>query len=246
MIKQIVLGDIHGRAEWKRVLEAEEDYQRVIFVGDYLDTHEKHITGAMQLFNLNEIVNFKKDHPELEVILLIGNHDHHYWPGVPGGETSGYQPANAAAFTKFLMANMKMFQMAYCDENDYIYSHAGISIDWLKLQGFEADTHKELIAQINVKFKTDPCSFLYYPRDYSGYGDHELQSPIWIRPNMLSQSIYPAIQIVGHTRVRNGNIHSEQCIRRGLWLIDAMGFDHHSDYLVITDGDIKVHTLIHK
>ena len=47
--KTIVLGDIHGRSNWKLALHQENQFDRVIFVGDYFDSFD--ITGVEQIHN---------------------------------------------------------------------------------------------------------------------------------------------------------------------------------------------------
>jgi hypothetical protein len=244
-MKTIVLGDIHGEGVWQRILESEKDYQRAIFVGDYLDTHKKEIPAVMQLDNLKKIVEFKKKNREtIETHLLIGNHDHHYWPGVRGGSTSGYQRFNAQFYTEFFEENKREFKMAFCDEYNRLYTHAGVSKKWLEEVDI-LDTAPYTVAErINELFFHEPSKFSYHYEDNSGYGDHTLQTPIWIRPTSLVRCMLPTTQIIGHTR-QKGRIDPLVSQRTNFWMIDALAFDHHSDYLVIIDDLIKVHTLIH-
>lgn len=70
-MKTVVLGDIHGRTIWKDILEKETP-DRVIFLGDYVSTH-KGVSSEQQIFNLEEILNYKEENPD-KVILLRGNH----------------------------------------------------------------------------------------------------------------------------------------------------------------------------
>jgi len=87
-MKTLIIGDIHGRSNWKDILAAHSDAERIIFMGDYFDSLD--ISSADQLNNFNEIIRFKEE-TDKEVIMLIGNHDHHY---MDIGETySGYQAA---------------------------------------------------------------------------------------------------------------------------------------------------------
>ena len=84
-MKTIFLGDTHGRSLWKDIVQKEAP-DRVVFIGDYFDSFD--IGSAEQQFNFKEIIKFKENN-ECEIIMLVGNHDYHYYPG---GETySGYQ-----------------------------------------------------------------------------------------------------------------------------------------------------------
>ena len=94
-MKQIALGDTHGRKDWKRILD--QDFDRAIFIGDYFDTHED-TAPVEQLHNFLEICEYKRK-SDRHIILLIGNHDHHYWPGID--ETySGYNARMRQSFQK--------------------------------------------------------------------------------------------------------------------------------------------------
>lgn len=67
----IILPDIHGRVWWKDILD-KEHYDLVVFLGDYVSTHQD-ITGEAQINNLKNILDFKESNPD-KVILLRGNH----------------------------------------------------------------------------------------------------------------------------------------------------------------------------
>ena len=71
----LVCGDIHGRRFWKKPCENIEDYDKVIFLGDYLDPYDfEGITVIDAIKNFEEIIEFKKNNVD-KVILLLGNHD---------------------------------------------------------------------------------------------------------------------------------------------------------------------------
>ncbi len=234
MSKQIILGDIHGRTVWREIVERHPDATRFIFIGDYLDTHED-ILPVEQLNNLEAIIDFKKK-SKAEVILLIGNHDHHYWPGVGNSGTSGYQPRMATSFEFVLNENKDLFQMCFEDEYRNVFSHAGLSKPFMRAIGAVGSDRYDVINEI---FKTQPTKFCFYNGDFSGYGNHKLQSCIWIRPQALyGNTNLKEIQIVGHTQVHFIN-HPPKSERRGFYLIDALP----KQYLSITDGVIEIETV---
>ena len=41
-MKYIIIGDIHGRTNWKEIINYEKDYDKVIFQGDYFDPYENY------------------------------------------------------------------------------------------------------------------------------------------------------------------------------------------------------------
>jgi hypothetical protein len=231
-MKTIVLGDIHGRTIWKEILE-KENPEMAIFIGDYVDTHDN-ISGAQQLHNLQNIIDFKLSHQK-EVILLVGNHDHHYFPEVGFTGTSGYQASMAKSFEQIFNDHRDLFQMAYANESGAIFSHAGITQSWLRDVGLtHLETHST-VDQINDLFRYQPRKFHYYMGDYSGYGDNIHQSPIWVRPDSLMRDKINPLQVVGHTQVKNINYPKT---KNGIYMIDALGSSR--EYLRIVDGEIEI------
>ncbi len=232
-MKTIVLGDTHGRSLWKEIIIKHSDFNRLIFIGDYFDTHEK-TTGEEQLNNFLDICEFKRKSIDKEIILLIGNHDHHYWPGVTDC-CSGYQPHMRPSFQHALEDNKDLLQMCYEDHEHRFYSHAGISKEWLSYNNITDDFEQN----INELFKYRPNAFSYFPGDYSGYGDHVRQSPIWIRPNSLYRSGIDNIQIIGHTYQPDINLLKSG--RQGYYLIDTLGTS--KEFLIINDETISKDSL---
>jgi hypothetical protein len=76
MTPTAVLGDIHGLTFWMDIIK-EHPGCRYVFLGDYLDPYGNMDNRAL-VDNLKEIIQFKKTHPD-DVVLLLGNHDLHYF-----------------------------------------------------------------------------------------------------------------------------------------------------------------------
>ena len=66
----IAVGDLHGKNTWKDII-AQYPSHKLLIIGDYIDSF--HIPWKIQLQNLKEIIQYKKDNPD--TILLLGNHD---------------------------------------------------------------------------------------------------------------------------------------------------------------------------
>ena len=203
-MKTIFLGDTHGRSLWKDII-AKESPDRVIFIGDYFDSFD--IKGTEQMFNFKEIIAFKESN-QCEVILLIGNHDYHYYPG---GETySGYQHGAAPAIRQLLEENKHHMQMCYQLDN-ILCSHAGIGHNWLvEQQGHSSEPIDDFV---NDVWKYRPNAFMFY--GFNPYGDNKTQTPIWIRPASLLSGNRDTflkkdyIQIAGHTQVNKIDIEGK-------------------------------------
>lgn len=71
MSKVLILGDIHGKTIWRDII-SKENPDKVIFLGDYVSTHEG-IPADQQCSNLEDILNYKEENPN-KVVLLRGNH----------------------------------------------------------------------------------------------------------------------------------------------------------------------------
>jgi predicted MPP superfamily phosphohydrolase len=244
-MKTIVLGDTHGRSNWKLAVHQDKP-DRVIFIGDYFDSFE--ISGIEQIANFKEIIKYKEDNPQVEVVLLIGNHDHHYFPEVGYTGTSGYQSGIAPSITQIIDENRNHLQMAY-GFGEYLFTHAGVSPVFMDQVFGENDWSIEnIVVDLNEMFKYKPRAF-----DFNGFessGDNTTQTPIWIRPRSLmsankkhKKSLRKEyIQIVGHTGMQRIDIDGSDKFTGGrYYFIDTM--ETSGDYLIIEDNKLRVNSV---
>lgn len=241
-MKTLILGDIHGNSIWKKIVEKEHP-DRVVFVGDYFDSFD--ISFAEQLYNFNEILEYKKS-GKAEVVLLIGNHDFHYMPFAEE-RYSGHQKTNHYQIQTFLMSCIMDLSMCYKLDNILI-SHAGVSSVWLDrcLRATETESYDSIDSieyLINLAWESKPSLFRFQGLD--PYGDSQVSSPIWIRPKSLQNSNYhnlrkQIIQIVGHTQQRYIDIEGKTTGRR-YYYIDTLNTSR--EYLCIENGEIKCFTI---
>jgi hypothetical protein len=242
-MKTVVIGDVHGRSLWKLIVN-QENPDRVIFIGDYFDSFE--ISGVEQIQNFKEIIEYKEKSGK-EVITLIGNHDHHYYPEVGYTGTSGYQSRIAPSITQVIDENRQHLQIAYSFD-EFLFTHAGVSPTFMDGEfGEEGWVEDNVVELLNDLFKYKPKSF-----DFNGtdpYGDNTYQTPIWIRPKSLMavnkkhdkglKKKY--IQVVGHTQVKKLDLIGAQKSAGGrYYLIDCQ--ETTGEYLVIQDGELSVGT----
>ena len=222
--KIVVLGDIHGRTVWKDII-AKEQPDQVIFLGDYVSTHED-VSDEQQVENLKEILRYKDEHPE--TILLRGNHDMQHL-GYESIEISGYFPGVALEMEPLKDEFLAKTQWIHVMGNT-VFSHAGISQAWLEANGLKLDIINSLGPSELFGFNTSD------PHDFSGNSPE--QPPTWIRPMALIGEMIPDYdQVVGHTPV-------EHCFNvkdviadtpYNLWLCDALD---QGAYLRIENGVI--------
>jgi len=254
-MKTIVLGDTHGRSTWKLITH-QENPDRVIFIGDYFDSYD--ISGVEQIHNFKEIIEYKEtsftndgtdNQKKTDVIMLIGNHDHHYFPEIGNTGTSGYQQTLAPSISQVIDKNRQHLQMAY-QMDEFLFTHAGVSSVFMDNVFGKGEWKTENIAtDLNELFKYKPRTFEFgmaVDMNIAGWldpsGDNKEQSPIWIRPRSLMAANRETlrkqvIQIVGHTGVTT--IEGQEKMSGGRYfLIDCL--DISGQYLIIEDGKISV------
>jgi predicted MPP superfamily phosphohydrolase len=229
-VKTIVIADVHGRDMWKHII-AQEQPDRVVFIGDYFDSLK--IDGLIQIHNFKEIIEYKTTSGK-EVILLIGNHDYHYFPEIGYTGTSGYQAGIAPYLNQVIDENRKHLQMAY-KMGEFLFTHAGVGETWLKKHGWNKEPIDEFVNDI---WTYKPHLFEF--DGINGHGDDIGQTPIWIRPRSLmkdGQNLKKSIiQVVGHTWV-------ERIDKKGgatggrYYFVDTQ--ETSKEYMIITDGVIS-------
>lgn len=200
MYKAIVIGDVHGRKSWQHVADKAHKYNRIIFLGDYVDIKTKKVSDKDMVKNLLNILEFKKNNPD-KVNLLLGNHDvqYKYLHQVP--KVSKYNPNIAEELFDIFTEYESYFNFVYSffdDKIDYVLTHAGITKKWLN---WAQISESNVLNKLNTLPILKLCSSKY---DYNA-----TDGPLWARPDtLLTGNKYLQIspnkrtyQIVGHTPV---------------------------------------------
>lgn len=243
-MKTLVIGDIHGRSTWVDIVKEESDnIGKVVFLGDYFDSFN--ISADNQINNFIDIIKFKEN-TKLEVILLIGNHDHHYLD--VGEHYTGYQPVHDLTIRELIKQNIHNLCIVH-RHDDILLSHAGISTNWLNntLPGWTLDN---FVDDINELYKYRPRKFNFVD-SRSPTGDSVNSGPLWIREKSLKKSNYyellddEFIQIYGHTYQHETDLKSLTVgKKRGkYYCIDGLEYGY---YLVFDDNDIEIKKLVTK
>jgi predicted phosphodiesterase len=229
-MRLIVLGDTHGRLNWKDIVAKElESSDKIVFIGDYFDTHGD-ISPEQQLSNFNEIVAYKRANMD-KVVMLIGNHDYHYMSLV-NDTYSGYQSGYAKSFNESIETALAdgLMQMCYTHAH-FVFSHAGVTRTWCTNSGIDINLRGiELEKAINDLFIKNRIFFSFQMGDnFSRSGNDVTQPPIWVRPeSLLSDMIDDIICVVGHTTVQRLGLMDEL---PKIILIDCLGTT--GEYLII-------------
>lgn len=231
-MKIVGIGDIHGRTVWEKIVKAEHDADKFVFVGDYFDS--EHITPMYQIHNFKEICQFKRENPE-KVVLLFGNHDFHYLRGI-NEHYDGYSPIHCLQIQEEMHYALSddLLQMCYLNGH-YLFSHAGVTKTWCAERGIKTD-RANIVHDINMFFKFKPRAFQFTSGpNHNKYGDDIFQSPIWVRPkSLMMDGLDNYTHIVGHTRQKDGIRKINTATDRGIILIDSLGTK--DEYLRIVDG----------
>lgn len=200
-MKDIVfIGDIHGLNVWRDIVNRHSECL-FVFIGDYVDSYD--ISAEVQINNLKNIIEFKKQNND-NVILLIGNHDIHYFENYHE-QCSGYQYQYAQLYKDIYKENKDLFQLCFLYDN-ILCTHAGVSIEFLKLLKYDYKTPIDQFLNQTFKSNIEYFHFDYFQHIYLDYyGNNTWQSPVWIRPLSLQRANKSTlrteyIQIVGHTR----------------------------------------------
>lgn len=147
MNRTLIIPDVHGRSFWRDAV-AEKSYERIIFLGDYLDPYpHEGITQRQAYEGLLDIVGLKLQQPE-RVVLLLGNHDMHYYSTAFRriAQASRYNANYAWKYKKCFAQHRNLFQLAYEEEHNgtqYLFTHAGVTQGWY-------EQYQSIIGELNA------------------------------------------------------------------------------------------------
>ena len=235
MNKLVAIGDIHGRDTWQQIVEQEQP-NIVVFMGDYFDSYD--IPGLDQIYNFQNIIQWKLDNPQCQVIMLIGNHDFHYMP-VCSEKYSGFQRALWPEVGRVLEDKRHHLKIAF-RYDDLVFSHAGVSPEFLLNNKWG---EQDMVEFLNDLWYFQPHKFKFADNGYGHsdpYGDDTFQGPLWIRPKSLMKACQDIkktmIQIVGHTEVKQ--IDPGKSTGGRYYFIDCLGTS--KEYLVYENKQIRI------
>ena len=172
-----MIPDVHGRKFWKNAVSLyENDCDKIIFLGDYLDPYEwEGITRKEAIKNFEEIIEYKRNNKD-KVVLLLGNHDMSYW-SKEFHTRSRYDSSNAYHISDDFNKNRSLFQLAYEEkigDKNFLFTHAGVMNSWVKRN--ERVIGKPTVESLNhllqipngIKTLTDVSSYRTWFGDETG------------------------------------------------------------------------------
>ena len=129
-MKVLIIPDVHGRKFWLDAKNEVNNFDKIIFLGDYVDPYPDEKLNTLYenpFICFKEIIEFKKNNLE-KVVLLFGNHVLHYlWSNFP--ESTRYNRYNARDYYGLIIDNSTLFNLGWI-EDDVIFTHAGITEFW--------------------------------------------------------------------------------------------------------------------
>lgn len=213
-MKILVLPDIHGRKFWKEPCKNIKDYDKIIFLGDYMDPYDfENISVPMAISNFEEILKFANENKD-KVVLLLGNHDMPYFSDTYKGFSiwhCRHSSKHHKEIKKLFEENKDLFKIAHT-EDDILFTHAGCVAGWLKTvftPQYEITNLDDLVFSLNNLLKTkEGLRYLYMvSRDRGGYepwgsciwADREETWWDWQSSLDVPHDIHKYKQVFGHS-----------------------------------------------
>jgi hypothetical protein len=215
----VAIGDIHGLTGWKDIVSEHPDC-RIVFLGDYLDPYEK-LSNRHVIRNLQDVILLKQQRPD-EIVLLLGNHDLHYFTEEMA-VSSRFDLAIAAEVSEIFINSYDLFQFAFQEEG-CVFTHAGISQQWFDTD-FHGDATRNIAEQLN-HHQPEQLPALFRCGFERG-GDRNTHGGIfWADIHELKTPLRGYTQVVGHNRVpdildhtaNGGRIIFCDCLANGNYL----------------------------
>ena len=253
-MRNVLIGDLHCREIWKKIVEKESDADRFILLGDYTCPRGVKYDDPTDADGfLYEVLDFKDKNPN-KVILIRGNHCMdslgYYWARC-------YPQDHPKVRAYWQTDDVKNW---YLNNTQWVYripntnivcSHAGCSKVFL-------DNANKVLKRNNIVYYSGmpvPYSWIIdnlnklEPSELFGFtdnspfdtdGESSCQPCTWIRPWTLSEYM-PAdiIQVVGHTPVTEHIFEIKGAKNSAVWCCDALGLEN-PEYLVIDNGEFKI------
>ena len=131
MSKIGIVPDVHGRHFWEVFKEHVDEFDKIVFLGDYVSPYpDEGITNKQAIEVLKDVVQFKKDNPD-KVVLLLGNHDFSYFNTDICECRTDHM--NWGWLNTFYTSNVKLFDLCWetkVGEKRYFFSHSGVKKGW--------------------------------------------------------------------------------------------------------------------
>ena len=205
-MKILILPDIHGRTFWKDPIKNYKLFDKIIFLGDYLDPYgfeKNEIDPISNFIDILEAIKNIKD----KVVMLLGNHDMPYYSQKYcrfNDYHSRHDWHNHTTIQLLFEQNKNLFKIAHT-EDGILFTHAGCTPYWLQ-QIFDTD---EPVSEdkLNNLLKDNLQALYTIGAERGGYDISG--SCIWADVTEHIFKSLPIKQIFGHTllaKLEVGNV----------------------------------------
>ena len=190
-MRLLIVPDIHNHIDNAEHWLKTQQFERVIFLGDYFDDYGDNVTDArITALWLRQRMDTTED------VFLLGNHDAAYmFPYDPQFECPGFTRAKARGIREILRPeHWRRLQLAHAEQG-WLISHAGFHPSWIE----EANVEKLLVRceRAMAKVRRGAFDFLF-GAGVDRAGTQLVGGPLWMDWDSLIPT--PGInQIVGHT-----------------------------------------------
>lgn len=236
-MKTLVVGDLHTKYNiLDRVIQLSKDYDRVVFLGDYVDDW-----NTVPEASHNLLIGLKEFYENNigKVILLLGNHDLSEWVG-DNFRCSGFNPQSHLLVNGFFARFEMIFKVAHYEQG-YLFTHAGVTEGWKNKYLPDCDTGAQIADKLNWAYRhwgeNDEAEKIFLGLSGVGFmrNGWDVPSPVWADINELLQDPIPELnQIVGHSPV--DTVRDFQSYGAKLWFCDTHSL--YSDKRPIGDNSL--------
>lgn len=186
-MKLLIIPDVHGRDFWMEPCSHVDEFDKIIFLGDYHDPYSWEVSQDTSRHRLRDsLLPFVQQFPD-KVVCLFGNHDGNYLVGDMADRVDYWHKKEIREYMEKM--NIKLIHQ----EGKYLFSHSGVLPAWLKANGLTLHDLNNLPFDHQALMQVSP---------YRG-GWSEAGSCVWgdVREYALKEHIPDIYQIFGHSQL---------------------------------------------
>ena len=186
-MKLLIIPDVHGRDFWMEPCSHVDEFDKIIFLGDYHDPYSWEVSQDTSRHRLRDsLLPFVQQFPD-KVVCLFGNHDGNYLVGDMADRVDYWHKREIREYMEKM--NIKLIHQ----EGKYLFSHSGVLPAWLKANDLTLHDLNNLPFDHQALMQVSP---------YRG-GWSEAGSCVWgdVREYAMKEHIPDIYQIFGHTQL---------------------------------------------
>lgn len=141
-MKILIIPDVHGREFWVEPCSHVDEFDKIIFLGDYHDPYPLQVNrdDSRRLIR-DKLVPFVTEHKD-KCICLYGNHDLSY---IIGPCADRFDGAHALEIQEYLAKlDLKLYYEIKDENQTYLFTHSGVLPTWLDENNLTLESFKNL------------------------------------------------------------------------------------------------------